>query len=64
MEGFFLDHFIKIVNVRNFYDKGGGFVNQYNDTVREFHLHLSYSKLQNTDTTIAHLYTLLDSTFE
>ena len=55
---------IKISYIDYFYDKGGGFVNQYNDAVREFHLHLSYSKLQNADTTTAHLYTLLARTFE
>ena len=32
--------------------------------VREFHLHLSYSKLQNAATTTAHLYTLLSRMFE
>ena len=41
MEGCCLDRFIKTVNVRNVYDNGGGYVNQSNDTVREFHLHLS-----------------------
>ena len=42
MEGWCLDRFRKIVNVGNFYDNGGGYVHQYNDKVREFHLHLSY----------------------
>ena len=39
-------------------------VHQSNDTVREFCLNLSESKLQNSATTTAHLYTLLASTFE
>ena len=64
MEGFCLDLFIKIVNVRSFDDNGGGYFYQSNETVREFHLHLSDSKLQNTATTTAHLYTLLASMFE
>ena len=59
MEGLCSDHFRKIVNVSNFYENGGGYFHQYNDTVREFNLHLSDSKLQNDATTIAHLYTLL-----
>ena len=41
MEGWCLDRLRQTVNVRNFYDNGGGYVHQYNDTVREFHLHLS-----------------------
>ena len=56
--------FRKTFNVRNFYDSGGEYNNQSNDTVREFHLHLSDSKLQNAATTIYHLYTLLDRVFE
>ena len=64
MEGSWLDRFRKIVNVSNFYGNGGGYVHQYNDTVQEFHLHLSYSKLQNSATNTAHLYTLLDRMFE
>ena len=59
MEGCCLDCFRKTLNVRNFYDNSGGYVHQYNETVREFHLHLSDSKLQNTATTTAHLYKLL-----
>ena len=64
MEGCCLDRFIKQVNVSSFYENGGGDVHQYNDTVQEFHLHLSYSKLQNAATTTDHLYTLLDRMFE
>ena len=47
-----------------FYDNYGGYVHQSNDTVREFHLNLSDSKLQNAATTTAHLYTLLARMFE
>ena len=64
MEGCCLDCFIKQVNVSSFYDNGGGDVHQYNDTVREFYLHLYYSKLQNAATTTAHLHTLLANVFE
>ena len=64
MEGCYLDRFIKQVNVSSFYDNGGGDVHQYNDTVQEFYLHLSDSKLKNYATTTAHLYTLLASMFE
>ena len=64
MEGFCLDRFRKTVNVRNVYVNGGGYVHQYNDMVREFCLHLSDSKLQNSATTTAHLYTLLAKMFE
>ena len=64
MEGCCLDRFIKTVNVSIFYDHGGGYIHQSNDTVRRFHLHLSDSKLQNAATTIVHLYTLLASMFE
>ena len=64
MEGWCLDRFIKTVNVRNVYDSGGGHVSQSNDTVREFHLNLSDSKLQNSATTTAHLYRLLTRMFE
>ena len=49
---------------KNFYENGGGYVHQYNDTVHEFHLYLSDSKLQNADMTTPHLYTLLDRMFE
>ena len=59
MEGCCLDRFIKKGNVSSFYDNGGGDVHQSNDTIREFHLHLSNSKLQNAATTTAHLNTLL-----
>ena len=54
----------KIVNVRKSYDNGGGYVHQYNDTVRDFHLHLSNSKLKDAATTTAHIYTLLARIFE
>ena len=64
MEGCCLYLFRKIVNVSNFYDNGGEYVHQSNDTEREFHLHVSDSKLQNAATTTAHLYTLLDRMFE
>ena len=36
MEVCCLYRFIKTANVRNFYDDGGEYVHQYNDTVREF----------------------------
>ena len=64
MEGCCLARFRKKVNIINFYDNDGGYVHQSNETVREFHLHLYDSKLQNTATAIAHLYTLVDRTFE
>ena len=64
MEGCCLDRFIKQVNVRSFYDNGGGDVHQSNDTIREFYLNLSDSKLQNAATTTAHLHTLLEKVFE
>ena len=64
MEGFCLYCFRKKVNVRNVYDNCGGYVHQSNDTVQEFHLYLSHSKLQNAATTTAHLYKLLDRIFE
>ena len=38
MEGSCLDYFVKTVTVSSFYDNGGGYVHQPNDTVREFHL--------------------------
>ena len=56
--------FQKKINVSNFYDNGGGYVHQFNDTVREFHLNSSYSNLQNAATTTSYLYTLLASMFE
>ena len=37
MEGCCLYRFIKQVNVSSFYDNGGGYVHQSNDTIREFH---------------------------
>ena len=64
MEGCRLDRFIKRVNLSSFYENGGGYVHQPNETVREFFLHLSDSKLQNAATTTAHLYTLLARIFE
>ena len=64
MEGCCLDRFINTVNVSSFYDNGGGYVHQSNDTVQDFHLHLSDSKSQNAATTTAHLYTLLAKLFE
>ena len=64
MEGCCLDRSIKQVNVSSSYDNGGGDVNQYNDTIREFHLHLSDSKLQNSATTTAHLHKLLAKVFD
>ena len=53
MEGCCLYRFIKQGNVSSFYDNGGGGVHQSNDTIREFHLHLSDSKLQNSATATA-----------
>ena len=64
MKDCYLDCFRKTVNIRNFYDNGGGYVRQSNDTVREFHLHLSYPKLENAATTPDHIYTLLARMFE
>ena len=64
IEGCCLDCFIKQGNISSFYDNGGGDVYQSNDTIREFPLHFSYSKLQNAATTTAHLYTLLANIFE
>ena len=64
MEGCCLDRFIKEGNVSSFYDNGGGDVHQSNDTIREFHLHLSDSKLQNDATTTAHIYTVFAKVFE
>ena len=64
MEFFCLDCFRKTVSVSNFNDNGGEYVHQSNDTVREFHLRLSGSKLQNAATTTAHIYTLLYGMFE
>ena len=64
MEGCCLYCFRKTVNVINFYDNGGGYVYQSNDTVREFHLHLPHSKLQNAAMTTARLYTLLSRMFD
>ena len=64
MEGCCLDRFIKQVNASSFCDNGGGDVHQFNDTIREFYLHLSYSKLKNAATTTAHIHTLLAKVFE
>ena len=64
MEVCCLDCFRKTVNVSNFYDNGGKYFHQFNDTVREFHLQLSYSELQNAATTTYNIYTLLDRMFE
>ena len=64
MEGCCLNRFIKQVSVSSFYDNGGGDVHQYNDTIREFYLYLSYSKLQNAATTTAHVHILLAKVFE
>ena len=64
MEDWCLDCFIKQGKVSSFYDNGGGDVHQYNDRIREFHLHLSDSKLKYAATTTAHLYTLLAKQFE
>ena len=63
-EGFCLYRLIKKFNVSSFYDNGGGDVHQSNDMIREFHLYLSVSKLQNAATTTAHLYSLLAKVFE
>ena len=46
MEGCCLDRFIKQGNVSSFYDNCGGDVNQSNDKIRKFHLHLSNSNLK------------------
>ena len=54
----------KTFNVSNFYNNGGGYVHQSNDTVQEFHLHISDSKLQNAATTTSHIHTLLARMFE
>ena len=64
MEGCCLYRFIKIVNESSFYENGGGCVQQSNDSVREFHLHLSDSNLKNDTTTTSYLYKLLASMFE
>ena len=64
MEGCCIYRFRKTVNASNFYDNVGEYVHQSNYTVREFHLHLSDSKMQNAATDTAHLYTLLARIFE
>ena len=64
MEGCCLYRFIEQGNESSFYDNGGGDVHKSNDTVREFYLHLSYSKLKNSATTTAHSHTLLAKVFE
>ena len=43
MEGCCLYRFIKQGSVRSFYDNSGGDVQQSNDTIRDFYLHLSDS---------------------
>ena len=63
MECCCLDRFIKQGNVSSFYDNGGGDVHESNDTVREFYLHLSDSKLQNAATTTDYIHTLLAKVF-
>ena len=64
MEGCCLDRFIEKSNERSFNDNCGGDVHQYNDTIQEFYLHLSDSKLKNAATTSAHIHTLLKELFE
>ena len=64
MEGCCLYQSRKTVSVSSFYYNGGGYVHQSNDTVRDFQLNLSDSKLQNAATTTDHLYTLLARVFE
>ena len=49
---------------KKFYDNGGEYAHQSNDTLQEFCLHLFDSKLQNSATTTAHLYILLARIFE
>ena len=46
MEGCCLDRFTEQSNVSSFKDNCGGDVHQYNETIREFHLHLSDSNLK------------------
>ena len=58
MEGCCLDCFIKQINESSFYDICGGDVHQSNDTIREFHLHFSDSKLQNAATTTYNIHTV------
>ena len=50
MEGCYLYRLVKKGNVSSFYDNGGRDVHQINDTIREFRLHFSASKLQNAAT--------------
>ena len=64
MEGCCLDCFIEQSNESSFNDNCGGDVHQSNDTIREFHLHLSDSNLQNVTNNTAHIYTLLAMFFE
>ena len=63
MECFCLDILRKTVNVSNFYENGGRYFHQSNDTVRGFCLHLSDSKMQNAANTTAHINTLLAGIF-
>ena len=64
MECCCLDRFIRTIDVSNCYDNGGGDIHQHNDTLQEFNLNLSDSKMQNAATTTAHLYTFLARMFE
>ena len=52
------------MDISNFYDNGGVYVNPYNDIVQEFRLNLSDSNLQNAATDTAHIYTLFARMFE
>ena len=54
----------KTKQCKQFYENCGGGVHQYNNTIREFHLHFSDSKLQNAATNTARLYTLLENIFD
>ena len=49
---------------KQFYDNVGEYIHQYNDMVRDFHLHLSDSNMQNAATTTSNIYTLLARMFE
>ena len=64
MEGCWLDHFIKQGNISSFYDNGGGDVHKSNETIQEFYLHLSNSKLQNAATNTTYIHTSLAKVFE
>ena len=56
--------FIKTAYIALFYENGGGDVHQSNETIQDFNLIFSDSKLQNAATTTAHLYTSLANVFE